>query len=202
MTMGEAGECSYAASDSAVRYVAGKLSGSEADSFEEHLFSCDRCLSEARLGLDIKAAAPPQAGGSAGPASRRIFWRPLAIAAALAVGLLGAWQLQRPRGPVADGVTRGEAVRALAVTARPSADGVEVSWTAVPRADIYRVEISTGDGGLLLKRDVPETSVSVRKADLAVATGGALFVHVTALDGVRQEIAASSPVSIVPFRKD
>lgn len=203
MTMGEAGECSYAATDSAVRYVAGRLSGSEAEAFEEHLFTCDRCLNEARLGLEIRAAASPQSRGLTEQASRRVLWRPLAIAAAFAAALLGGWHLQRSKGPAADGVTRGEDVRALAVQAHSGADGVEVSWTPVSRADVYRVEVSTGEGRLLLKRDVPGTSVSVGKADLVAAAGGALYVRVTALDGLRQEIAASSPVSIVPaFDKD
>jgi hypothetical protein len=198
MTMGEAGECSYAASDSVVRYVAGSLSGSEVEAFEEHLFGCDRCVSEVRLGLEIKAAASPHGGRLAEPASRRVLWRPLAIAAALAAAFLGTWQLQHARGPAADGVTRGEDVRAIAVTTHPSADRVEVSWTPVPRADIYRVEVSTGEGSLLLKRDVPGTSVSIGKADLAAGAGGALYVRLTALDGLRQEIAASSQIPIVP----
>ena len=203
MTMGEAGECSYAASDSAVRYVAGKLSESEAEAFEDHLFTCDRCLSEARLGLEIKAAASPRSGGLVEKASRRVLWRPLAIAATLAAVFFGAWQLQRPRSPAADGVTRGEDARALAVTAHAGAESVEVAWTPVPRADVYRVEVSTGEGRLLLKRDVPATSISLGKADLLAAAGGTLYVRVTALDDLRQEIATSLQLPIVPaFRRD
>jgi hypothetical protein len=203
MTMGEADECSYAATDSAVRYVARSLSASQEEAFEEHLFTCDRCFNEARLGLEIKAAASPRSGGLAGPALRRVLWRPLAIAAALAAVLLGAWQLQRSNGPAVDGVTRGGGARALAVQARSGADAVEVSWTPVPRADVYRVEVSSGEGALLLKREVPGTSLSMRRDDLAAAAGGALYVRVTALDSLRQEIAASSPVSIgPPFRRD
>lgn len=202
MTMGEAGECSYAARDSAVHYVAGRLPGSGAEAFEEHLFTCDRCSNEVRLGLEIKAASS-RSGGQAGPTSRGALWRPLAVAAALAVVLLGAWQLQRSKGPAVDGVTRGEGARALAVQARPGADGIEVSWTPVPRADVYRVEISSGEGALLLKREVPDSSLRVRRDDLGAAAGGALYVRVTALDGLRQEIASSSPVSIDPnSRKD
>lgn len=198
MTMSEAGECSYAATDSAVRYIAGRLSGSEAEAFEQHLFTCDRCFNEARLGLEIRAAASPRSRGLTEQASRRVLWRPLAIAAALSVVFLGAWQLQRSKGPAVDGVTRGKDARVLAVQARSGADGVEVSWTPVPRADVYRVEVSTGEGRLLLKRDVPGASVSVGKADLLAAAGGGLYVRVTALDGLRQEIAASSQVPIVP----
>ena len=202
MTMGEAGECSYAATDSAVHYVAGRLSESGAEAFEEHLFTCDRCSNEVRLGLEIKAASS-RSGGLAGPTSRGALWRPLAVAAALAVVLLGAWQLQRSKGPAVDGVTRGGDARALAVQARSGADGVEVSWTPVPRADVYRVEVSSREGALLLKREVPGTSLSMRRDDLAAAAGGALYVRVTALDSLRQEIAASSPVSIgPPIRRD
>ena len=203
MTMDEAGGCAYGESEGPARYLAGTLSESETDAFEEHFFACDRCLSEVRLGLEIKAVASSGTRASAAPASRRIPWRPLAIAAALAVTFLGAWQLQRSRVPAVDGVTRGEDARELAVQARSRADGVDVSWTPVPRADVYRVEISTGEGKLVLKRDVPGTSVPVGKAELGAAAGDTLYVRVTALDGLRQEIAASSPIPIVPaLRKD
>jgi Putative zinc-finger len=199
MTMDEEGGCAYSGTDGAVRYLAGTLSESEVDAFEEHLFACDRCLSEARLGLEIKAAASSPSRGLAGRASRPV-WQPVAIAAALAAALLGAWQLQHAKVLAVDGVTRGEDVRALAVKAHPEADGVEVSWTSVPRADVYRVELSTGEGALLLKRDVSGTSVSIGKADLLAAARGPLYVRVTAFDGLRQEIISSSQVPIVPTR--
>ncbi len=201
MTMGEVGACVYVGTDGVVRYVARKLSKAESDSFEEHLFACDRCLSEVRVGLEIKAAASPEPGGSAEQTSRRLPWRPLAIAAALAVTFLGAWQLQRSRVPAVDGITRGEATRALAVHARARVDGVEVSWSSVPRADVYRVEISTGEGKLLLKRDVAGTSVAFGRAELGAVAGDTLYVRVTALDGLRQEVAASSPVPIAPVSR-
>jgi hypothetical protein len=199
MTMGEGGECAYSETDTAVRYLAGRLSESEADAFEEHLFTCDACSRETRLGLEIRAASAPS-GGSAEPASWRLPRRPLAIAAALSVAFLGAWMAQRAKSPAAESVTRGEHVPTLAVTAHASAEGVELSWTPIPHADVYRVEISTGEGKLLLKRDVPGTSASV--GDAAVRTGRPAFVRVTALDGLRQEMATSPQTPIVAFRKD
>ncbi len=198
MTMGEAGECSYAATDSAVHYVAGRLSESAAEAFEEHLFTCDRCSDEVRLGLEIKAAASSRSHGSAGPAVRGALWRPLAVAAALAVAVLGAWQLQRSKGLASGGVTRGEDARVLAVQAHSDAAGVDVSWAPVARADVYRVEVSSADGALLLKREGPESSLRVRRDDLAASADSAVYVRVTALDSLRQEIASSPPVSINP----
>ena len=200
MTMGEGGACAYAETDTAVRYLAGKLSEAEAEAFEEHLFSCDPCSDETRLGLEIRAATSARSQASADPAPWRVPWRPLAIAAALSVAFLGAWMAQRAKPPAAEDVTRGGDVRALAVAAHAGAEGIELSWTPIPHADVYRVEISTGDGGLLLKRDVPDTSASIR--DAAVRTSRTVFVRVTALDGLRQEMATSSQIPVVPFHKD
>ena len=195
MTMAEAGECPYAATDTAVLYLARSLSESRLEAFEEHLFSCERCLNETRVGLEIRAAAQ-RSSGLAGPGLRRVAWRPLAIAAALAAVLIGAWQFQRSKGPAADAVTRGDEARALAVRARSVMDGLELSWRPVPRADVYRVEISSSEGTLLLKREVPGATLSVRRDELAASAGGALYVRVSALDSLRQEIVSSSPVSI------
>ena len=71
-------------------YIAGKLTDTERDQFEEHFFHCEVCLQQveaARLARDVLAAKP---------ASKR-WWLPVLAAAAVLILAVGVWKGLAPR---------------------------------------------------------------------------------------------------------
>lgn len=194
------------------RYLAGALSDEEAEAFEEHYFGCDRCWSTVRRGLEVRAAtdAPTpaprtHARGSTvgrGTASRTPVlahrrWRPVAIAAALALLAIGVWQrTERPEFPASDGV-RGpiDSLRAIAFTRGRT---LLVSWPPKRNADAYGVRLQKSDGTIVIDRATSDTVLAVSRDSLpGAADGERLYWEVRAFDPLRRTIARSGLVPAV-----
>lgn len=90
-------DCEYVQDHDLVKsYLGGGLSEKEAEAFEAHYFACDRCWEEVNTANQIRAsAAPASSQRDTGvrvrypPPVARPQWRALALAAAVAVALLG-----------------------------------------------------------------------------------------------------------------
>lgn len=173
------------------RYALGALSDAEAESFEQHMFACENCWAEVEQAIELRAALRDR------PASRSRarppVWSWMAAAAVLVVALVGVWGL-RPGVdvPERDGprVYRG-AEGVLAIEARVEGRRLALSWTAVPGAASYVVEVFAG-GSLVLEKEaaVPELTLDLPAGELVPA------VRVRALDDLRQEIVSSQFIEL------
>jgi hypothetical protein len=171
------------------RYLAGSLSEAEAEAFEAHYFSCDRCWTAVERAMELRAAYMPGVGpvtsavaaqvateGSEGDQPRmpeRVStgrrralgrwvhraWAPTLAAAAVVI--ISVWQLHRPSGQSAPSdVERGASIDLLV---RPAATQTALfaTWSPVRGADQYRVQLFAADGARLAERSVSDTLVSV-----------------------------------------
>ncbi len=173
-----------------IAYGAGTLSDDEAERFEEHYFSCERCWKRLERVLELRGAL---AGGAVRPATRprlsRALWPGLAAAAVLAAVAIGLWGLM-PNRP---GTVRGDGDIIAPVVTRVD-EGVEASWDAVEGTDVYLIEIFAADGELVLSREVREPRVAIARAELDPT--GTMYFKVQALGGLRQPLAVSGLVEI------
>ena len=149
MSVSEFPECPYAEDDDVLRqYGRGTLTGAAADTFEAHLFGCDRCDRELRRAVELRAALTPVETATSAPASMPAVasfpdrrFRPLFLAAAavaLVVGL-GFWQSRTPwpvageplspSRPLAQEPMRGSSVPPIAVTSKVSGETFHATWT-------------------------------------------------------------------------
>ncbi len=145
------------------RYLEGRLSEAEANAFEEHYFGCDRCWELVKGGAGLRAA---QRGGEAIRARRaRAWWKPLAIAAGLAIVAFGTWRAMTPRDTAAPDTIRG-AGDSLAVRSGFSAGAWHAAWPADSMVAVYRVRLFAADGRLLLTREVADTSLDISVTSL------------------------------------
>ncbi len=146
------------------RYLEGRLSEAEANAFEEHYFGCDRCWELVKGGAGVRAA---QRGGEAIPARRaRASWKPLAIAAGLAIVALGTWRALTPRDTAAPDAVRGTG-DSLAVRIEVSIGAWHMAWPADSTVAVYRVRLFAADGRLLLAREVADTSLDISATSLS-----------------------------------
>ena len=152
------------AADLDLRYLTGKLSDQEADAFEDHLATCERCWALVEQGANLSAARLPD--GATAPARtmprRYRRWPVMALAASLAVVALGLWQLG-PQTPADE--LRGDA-DTLVVRLAPVSSALRVTWSPVLEASRYRVRLHRPDGGLLLERETGDTSFAFPRDSL------------------------------------
>jgi hypothetical protein len=186
--------------DLVVRFVAGRLSKTEAEALEEHCLTCDRCWTELRLATRVHAAA--DAGTMQAPAvilhgersrlgkKRILAWG--ALAASFATAAIGLRLLSRS-GPIEH--ERG-AGATLTVTAARSSDGLTLDWSDVDGAARYVVEVMTTEGELLARREVTRSDVAIRLRAQPDNTHR-LTVFVTAYDALGTRLA-ESPMDSVP----
>ena len=182
------------AGDLDLRYLTGRLSEEEAEAFETHYSSCDRCWALVEPGASLRAARLPDgAAGLAAPSrsrSHRRGWL-LALAAGLAIVALGLWH-RAPR-PAADEL-RGDA-DTLALTLQPASGALRVSWPPVLDASRYRVRLHRPDGSLLHTEETGDTTVTVPRDTLQVDAGETrLFWLVEALSRTGAVLARSGLV--------
>lgn len=211
MSVSEFPECPFAEDDDVLRqYGRGTLTGAAADTFEAHLFGCDRCDRELRRAVELRAALTPVETATSAPASMPAVasfsdqrFRPLLLAAAavaLVVGL-GFWQSRTPRPrvgeplsasrPITQEPMRGSSAPPIAVTSSVSGETFHATWTMPhqaggfaatphPRPRLYLVEFFAEDGTPLHSITTGETSVT------APMTGtlrvNAFYWNVQALD--------------------
>ena len=149
MSVSEFPECPYAEDDEALRqYGRGTLNGDAADTFEGHLFGCDRCDRELRRAVELRAALIPVETTTSAPESMpavasfpdrrfRLFLS-AAAAVALVVGL-GFWQARTPRPVAGEPLSasrniaqepmRGSSAPPIAVTSSVSGETFHATWT-------------------------------------------------------------------------
>ena len=182
-----------------VRYVAGSLAPADAEAFEEHYFSCERCWALVQQGLALRAAAMdgassrasapgiPAASAPAGntPAGlalshpgleslrshRRSAWRAGSLAAAaLLVAFSIARLIPRPR-PQAVDTERGAQLSLPVTASRPSADSLVATWPRVAGALRYRVRMFNASGAMLAEGESADTSAVQLASRLRKADG-------------------------------
>ena len=164
------------------RYVQGTLDSKQAEAFEAHYFGCDRCWQLVDQGRQIRAARTVTTGSS-----RKLFWIAAAAAFAAVIGA-GLWrELQRDGGEPA-GTLRSSTEELAPPVAGSAEDRFSLTWKTVPDAASYRVRVFGADGGLLLQREVLDTSLGIARDSLGPGTGGLVW-QVHALDRLGGEIA-------------
>ncbi len=177
-----------------LRYLTGKLSEPEAEAFETHYSSCDRCWALVEQGASVRATrlpagvAAPTAAGGARPHRR---WWLMALAASLAIVALGLWQ-RGPRSPLDQ--LRGDA-DSLALHLESATGALRVSWPPVSDASRYLVRLHQPDGGLLLQEELGDTTFAVLRDSLHLDAGATrLFWLVEAMSRTGAVLARSGLV--------
>lgn len=177
--MSESFECLYDDDDDLLRkYAAGKVTESEAETFEAHLFGCDRCRTELEQAMAIRAAMQEPSRGSL------LRWRfpsviSVAAAAAVIVLVVGLWQWRSHDETVMQpvrGAERGE----LAATAQLTRGVLNVTWKAIPSAREYAVQLFTGAGTPLQSVRTSDSKASLPLG--SVPSGAPLYWRVQAMD--------------------
>ena len=166
-------DCAFVEEQDVVsRYVGRKLSPEEAEAFEEHYFSCERCWAEVqaatelRAALEEKATGLPETSGLAPQSSRVIqgpwrTWAPLAAAAAIAfaigAGFLISRRPSRSADPgtlvagLAEAVGQGHSIRARltggfkypAVSRSAAEPNKAPSWKVFAEAE--KIKVAAGE---------------------------------------------------------
>jgi anti-sigma factor RsiW len=185
--------------DTAALYLAGRLTDSEAEAFEEHYFSCPECREDVRRGGELRETMGRPAIVAPAPERRAArSWLPLAAAAAVALIGVGIWHLSR-RTEEAATVSRAArgSIAGLSVSARADG-GIDLTWAAPPGASSYEVEVFSPDGRRLWKTETREPRARIERAVLSPPLP-AYEIRVDALDALSQVVAsgevtaASSP---------
>jgi len=191
-------DCGYADErDVAARYLAGGLPEAEAEEFEKHYFSCERCWGEVEQAGELRLAfgrplvAPPE---SAAGRVRRDYWTPLAAAAVVAVLAVGLGRLaERAEVPQGSPVFRGSGTDVLALVVKPGPTGqVVLEWPPHPNAESYRIEVLRSDGVPVLRSETSDVTVVLDAGALPLLPPGvSLLARVEAMDAMGQIIASS-----------
>ena len=179
--------CAWAETNSAARYVQGRLAGDAAEKFEEHYFACESCWTEVQAGLALRASAPR-------PAARpsRSAWRALPAAAALLLFAGAGWLVLRERIAPPDAL-RGDAP-AWTVRTEPRDGDLLAHWPPVPRAASYRVLIHAPDGSPLATLEAPTPLLRLPAGSFG--SHPKVFLVVEAIDASGAMIDRSPPVGI------
>jgi hypothetical protein len=187
-------DCIYSESDIPSRYVAGVVATSEAERFEEHYFSCDRCWNEVNAGNAARAVLAPSGerigdriAGAREEDQRSPWW--MAAAAAAIIAVIGVATIRERSESSGPDVIRGASAPSIPLNVSREGAKLHARWRAVPAADRYRVEARDADGDLLEERSSAGTS-----AAFDGLSDHDVFVRVTALDAQGEEIARSALV--------
>lgn len=185
--------------DTALLYLAGRLSEADAAAFEEHYFSCPECREDVARGGELRAMLGRPPVVAAAPARRLTpSWLALAAAAAIAVIGLGVFQLSRQKPePPASGLRAGHEALDVRVAAGPRG-GFELTWSAPSNAASYRIEVFGADGATLWTSESREPRSGLDPEVLPkTGIGPAPMVRVEAFDAMGQLVAKSEPVPLV-----
>src|SRR3954469_2124603 len=79
--------------DIEARYLTGQLSETDAEAFEAHYFSCDRCFALVERGAELRAAIQSSDVARAATRRGRRSWRPWLAAAASVVIAVAVWRV-------------------------------------------------------------------------------------------------------------
>jgi len=173
------------------RYLAGRLTPDEASAFEAHYFGCDRCFALVRAGVAVQTSRRPA----------RAWWRPLALAAAVLLAVVGSWRVIGRRPVGAPDAIRGGGDSLVARTQRQPS-GWRAIWSPANGAAFYRLRVFDGDGQLLLQREIADTVIAIATDSLGTAPPRLpLHVEVEAFDALRRPISRS-PLIRLDGRRD
>lgn len=180
-------------------YLAGKLTESEAEAFEAHYLGCPKCREDVRAGAALRELYGRPAVAAAGvPRPPRRTWLPLAAAAAIAFVAVGVWQWSRRAEDSGSATVRGTNAPSLVVKiANTPERDTAVSWTPLPDATTYQVQVFGSDGARVSTTDVNEPQLSFRAGVLPTPVPGQfLAVEVRALDALGRVAATSEPTRL------
>jgi anti-sigma factor RsiW len=197
-------------SDIDARYLAGALSATESEAFEEHYFSCDRCFAAVQRGNEIRAAlslpasadtieSPPLVIPLVHPRRRFSAWQPALAAAAAVILILGVRQLNAPRRsastvpPISGSDAARGAAPSLALSSHATSAVLVVAWSPPSAARSYRVRLLATDGSLLFEREIADTSIMLSR-DLLRGAKSPVYWEVQALNALRSVVAISPVV--------
>lgn len=186
--------CPYQDTETAARYLAGSLPGSEQDRFEEHYFACDACFAEVNAGAEIRAATTV---AQAPARSRPRIYRYAAAAAVVAALAALPFVLERSRPGVEETpVWRGSATAAHPLHLTAENDQWTFRWDAQPAAAGYEIELYSEEGKLLLRQDTAETSMTIDRSAIPPETATKpVYARLRAID------ATGSPARISGLRR-
>lgn len=172
-----------------LKYLHRRLRPEQAEPFEEHYFGCDRCWELVRMGQEVLATRPD-------PASRSTWsWGLLATAALMGALGVGLWRFFPRTEPIApDSLRAGPAPGALNVRSLLVGTGASAIWDIVPGAASYRVRLFTKDGGLVVEREIPDTSFAVARD--ALLSPEPHYWQVQALDRIGGELTRSGLIEV------
>lgn len=185
-------------------YLAGRLSGPNARSFEMHSFGCNRCFDELQRAIELRAAAEAESrtnAMSAAPSGRP--WQMLGIAAAVVLAV-GVWLAQPtteqqpavPEPVYRDAVKAGEGRIALSLDVSKDGETVTLRWPSVQGAERYTVRVWTESGEPIVEQQTRELSLVLRAARSRPSAEGDLYAQVLALDEMQQVVGSSELVRL------
>lgn len=188
--MVDSAPCEYAETDSAARYIQGRLAGDEAERFEQHYFACEICWTEVQAGLALRASSPRQAARPS-----RSAWRLLPAAAVLLLVAGAGWVVLRERVAPFDAVR--SAAPAWSIRAELRNGQLVAHWPPVARAASYRLLVHAPDGSPLAELEA--SSSSLRLPAGSFAPHEEVFLVVEAID-VSGAVIDRSPPEVVEIR--
>ncbi len=154
-------------------YVGERLGEADAEAFEAHYLTCERCQNELRLALAIREALPKvREAGLHAPAesevsviSRRFKIRTAAALAAAAVlaGLLlvRPSKLDEESAPVQrEEATGVEVAPSLRAPGGVVAAVESFQWSQVPEADLYRITVYDAEAAVVWEVETPDTLIT------------------------------------------
>jgi hypothetical protein len=176
------------------RYVAGLLDEAEAAAFEAHYYGCDRCWALVKGGAGVRASL--LSSGAIAVSRPRSWWKPLALAAGLGVILLGTWRVVSPPRAADPDAIRGRP-DSIAVQTGLEAGRWTAVWPPLPDAVSYQARIFTGEGRVILTRELSDTSLTLPADSLAtLGPGGPLYLEVQGFDLLRRPVGRSPLTSL------
>ncbi|HYS53342.1 MAG TPA: zf-HC2 domain-containing protein [Thermoanaerobaculia bacterium] len=179
--------CRYSDEDDVLRaYVAGRLSESAAEEFEQHLFECDRCAQEVERAVELRSVM--------GRREKQSPLLPLAAAAIVAAVAISLWQARPREASLTPPPLRGISGREIMASGR-LVDGVfTASWKPVRGARSYRVQIFDSIGEPVTWTETSKTTVSATIG--SAPPGQTRYWKVQALDDDHIVIASSELLKI------
>ncbi|MGC2741776.1 MAG: zf-HC2 domain-containing protein [Candidatus Angelobacter sp.] len=197
----------------AERYLLGELNAADREAYEEHLFSCDACFEQVKVGTDFIAhlrhigTDDPQAPLAPGFMSRLMMSarQPLTVtvfgfllfAAGLAIHQRSEIsRLKEPRPEIRSvltGVAHGSSETNLIKVPRNSALSLNVEYTPKGEFISYRAQILSSSGKALHAVALPETQVGTTAsialpADALRAGEYSIVIFGRRSDGTQEEV--------------
>jgi anti-sigma factor RsiW len=174
-------------------YLAGRLDATEAERFEERMFTDDELGAEVQSALEIRAATL-NAGvkrRTGRPPPRRMLLA-LAVAAgtgALAVGI--TWLQQSP----APAVFRGVEQR-MGLEIELEGGSLRARWQPIADAAGYELQMLARDGRVLRSLEADDTTAAFDLLASADSASAPAFIEVSALDGLGQTLQRSERLAL------